>query len=119
MVCTETVVLIDQLQVSAHVGQFADERNTVQIVFIDIECVLKEPEVRGDTISQTVDYMPITNCVRNLGKNRKRVLVEMFAEEIAEHCLAFQNVKECRITIRKPNKVAKCRSVGTTRTFTR
>ncbi|MDB5244456.1 MAG: folB [Parcubacteria group bacterium] len=116
---TTTCVEIEGLRVLAFVGHQDPEMSMVQTVLIDIRCTLDDPEVRGDELSQSADYVPITRAIRTIAKGKKRRLIETLAEECAIACFANERVRECRIRIRKPHKLPDCDSVGTIRVFKR
>jgi dihydroneopterin aldolase len=118
--CQDTVIHVEGLKVDAYVGLHAPERRVPQTILVDIAYRLTKPEVRGDKISTTADYVPIVEVVQEHAIMGRYRLIETFAERVAEDCFADnRRICEFRITIRKPNKLPNCASVGITRTFTR
>jgi 7,8-dihydroneopterin aldolase/epimerase/oxygenase len=119
MNCIQTTVQIEGLEIPAHVGLNAPERDVLQTIVIDITCTLRSPAVPNDDLSQSADYVPIVAAVRELVTNKRRRLIETLAEEIAEVCFEQQHVVCCEIRISKPQKLPSTRAVGVTRTFTK
>lgn len=119
MIPTETKVIVEDLRLEAYVGLDDPEMNALQTIAIDITCMLAEPAVPREDITGTVDYVPVVERIRALATERKRRLIETFAEEVAEICLEDPNAGTVVVSIRKPNKFPGIQAVGVTRTFTR
>lgn len=115
--CISTVIHVEGLELLAHVGLEARERSTPQCVIVDIDCMLTDPAVVGDELTESIDYVPIVHSVRKLALRKRRRLLETFAQEIAEVCFKSLRIIEARIRIRKPRKMHRCEAVGITRTF--
>ena len=116
---TQTTIHIEDLRLNAYVGLHAPERDQLQVVAIDITCILTDPNVPNDDLERTVDYVPIVEQVQTLAINRKRRLIETFAEEIADVCFKNALAQSVIVSIRKPNKLPAVAAVGITRTFER
>jgi dihydroneopterin aldolase len=116
---TNTTVHIENLQVEAYVGQHAPEREQLQVVCISITCTLANPDVLNDQLNNSFDYVPVVGEVRALAIQRKRRLIETFAEEIADCCFSCPLVETVIVSVRKPHKLPGVGAVGTTRTFIR
>jgi 7,8-dihydroneopterin aldolase/epimerase/oxygenase len=115
----QTTVHIEGLEIPAHVGLHAPERDVLQTVVIDITCTLDLPQITNDDLSQSADYVPIVQSVKELAQEKRRRLIETFAEEIADVCFLQPHVARCEIRINKPQKLPGTRAVGITRTFTK
>lgn len=116
---TNTTVLVEDFRLKALVGQHTSERDHPQTVSVNITCSLLNPEVAGDDLGNTFDYVPIVENVKALAMNRSRALIETFAEEIAEACFSNTRVERTTISVRKMNKLPAVAAVGTIRTFER
>ena len=116
---THTCIEVKDLRIEAYVGLHGDERDHPQTVSISIECTLEHPEVPGDDLSHSCDYIPIMEEVRVLALSKRRRLIETFAEEIAGICFQNTNVKSVLVSVQKPHKFPSVEAVGTTRTFER
>lgn len=118
-IATNNKVLVEGLTVQAYVGLHAPERDELQTVVIDISCETQSPEVADDDLSNSADYLPVLDAVRDIAVSKKRRLIETFAEEIAEVCFAQEHVVCTTVSVRKPQKFPQVEAVGVTRTFTR
>ena len=116
---THTTVRVDDLRIEAFVGQGAPERSQPQVVSISIASTLADPAVRNDDLAESFDYVPIISHIKELALARPRKLIETFAEEIAEACLANARVKTVVVSVRKPHKLPAVAAVGIERTFER
>lgn len=117
MQATNTVILIQGLLLHVRVGVPRAERKLPQSIAIDIEIVrAKAPE--GDIIAETVNYADIVRELKELARTeRDRLLLETFAREIAEICLAEPEVERVQVTLRKLQKLESCAAVGVRMTF--
>jgi dihydroneopterin aldolase len=86
---------------------------------VDVQCALATPGIIGDNIDCTVNYGPLANEIRLIGKTGSRKLLEAFAVEIAELCFTRLAVSHVTVEVRKPKKVPGCDAVGVRRTFSR
>lgn len=116
---THTTVHVDDLRLEAFVGQHAPERDQLQVVSISITCALENPNVPGDELENSFDYVPIVEEAKRLAVNKKRRLIETFAEEIASVCFTSARVKTVVVSVRKPHKLPAVTAVGIERTFER
>lgn len=115
----KTVIHIKGLSIPALVGLHAPERESLQTVYIDIDCTLAEPEVFGEDLANSIDYAPIVEQIRSACVYRERRLVETLAREIADICFKHPHAAEVRVTVLKPKKLPGCEAVGVTTTFAR
>lgn len=112
-----TTVRICELTIEGHVGVGAAERDGLQKLLVDLECMLADADVCDDDLRHSADYVPIVDAVRTLCVRKKRRLIETLAQEIAEVCFRQPRVREVRVGIRKPRKLVGCTAVGVTRVF--
>ncbi len=116
---TQTTVHIEDLRIEAYVGHGAPERSQPQVVSITIAATLGNPVVPNDELGESFDYVPIVREIKELAMARPRKLIETFAEEIAEVCLANARVQSVVVSVRKPHKLPAVAAVGVERTFER
>ncbi len=119
MRCEHTEVVVEGLRVETYVGLHDPEMLSIQPIVVDLRCALVAPEVPGDDLSLTFDYVPILDEVRALALQKRRRLIETFAREIAELCLRDARVAHVVVSVRKPDKFPAVSAVGVTRTFRR
>ena len=114
-----TQILIEGLLVPTWIGHRQPERNEQQNILVNITCELRFPSVPSEKLAGSVDYGPIVNTIKTIAGERKRRLIETFAEEIAEICFENTNVLRATISVRKPHKLPQVAAVGCTRIFER
>lgn len=98
---TDTIV-IEQLELSAHIGVPEAERAAPQRLTVNLRL---EP-VRGfkaldDDLAKTVDYYDVCQQVKALARARPRQLIETLAEEIAGLILERYAVAAVEVELRK------------------
>ncbi|MDP1738087.1 MAG: dihydroneopterin aldolase [Caulobacter sp.] len=97
-------IFVRGLEVQAEVGVYAHERGRTQPLVVDVE--LDVTAVHAERLSQTVNYETIAAAARHLAAEGHIELVEMFAEQLAERCLADPRVTRARVRVEKPLALA-------------
>lgn len=97
-------VFVRGLKVEAEVGVYAHERGMTQPLIVDVE--LDVTTVRAEHLSQTVNYETIATAASDLAAEGHVELVETFAEQLAERCLADPRVTRARVRVEKPLALA-------------
>lgn len=97
-------IFVRGLSIAAQVGVYAHERGKTQPLIVDVE--LDVTTVHAERLSQTVNYETIAAEARALAAEGHIELVEMFAERLAERCLADPRVTRARVRVEKPMALA-------------
>ncbi|MDO9222694.1 MAG: dihydroneopterin aldolase [Caulobacter sp.] len=97
-------IFVRGLKIEAEVGVYAHERGMTQPLIVDVE--LDVTTVHAERLSQTVNYETIAAAARELAAEGHIELVEMFAERLADRCLADPRVTRARVRVEKPLALA-------------
>lgn len=97
-------IFVRGLKIEAEVGVYAHERGMTQPLIVDVE--LDVTTVHAERLSQTVNYETIAAAARELAAEGHIELVEMFAERLADMCLADPRVTRARVRVEKPLALA-------------
>ncbi len=97
-------IFVHNLHLEAAIGVEAHERGRRQTLILDIEAQIRPPQ--GDAIAQTVDYTLLAQAARGVAEAPHVDLVETFASQVANACLALEGVNFVEITVRKPEPLA-------------
>ncbi len=119
MNCERTCILVRSLRLECCVGVSHGERETRQVVEVDVCAELTQPHVAKDDIACTVSYSDLVKGIRTLVSERSFILLETMAEEMAKTCFQDPRIERVTIALRKPNKLPACEAVGVERTFAR
>jgi dihydroneopterin aldolase len=99
-----TKVFVRGLKVEAEVGVYSHERGKTQPLVIDVELDVAAAGARH--LTDTLNYETIRNDARALAASGHIELVEVFAERLAELCLADPRVTRARVRVEKPLALA-------------
>jgi dihydroneopterin aldolase len=95
-------ILIEQLELSAHVGVPDEEREAPQRLTVTLTL---EPDRGfadlGDDLAQTIDYFHVSKAVQALARRHPRKLIETLADEIAATLLADYPLAAVEVELRK------------------
>lgn len=97
-------VFVRGLKVEAEVGVYTHERGMLQPLILDVE--LDVAVVGATHLADTLNYETIRNDAKALAAEGHIALVEMFAERMAERCLADPRVTRARVRVEKPMALA-------------
>lgn len=97
-------IFVRALKIEAEVGVYAHERGMTQPLIVDVE--LDVTTVHAERLSQTVNYERIAADARDIAAEGHIELVEMFAERLADRCLADPRVTRARVRVEKPLALA-------------
>jgi len=93
---------IKGLRVNAHVGVPDAERETAQILQVDLSfAATNQPLALHDDLAQTVDYHAVSLRVAEIAAHRPRKLIETLAEELTDQLIAEFSLRWIEVTIRK------------------
>lgn len=99
-----TKVFVRGLKVEAEVGVYRHEYGQTQPLVIDVKLDVAAAGARH--LGDTVNYETIRNDARALAASGHIELVEVFAERLAELCLADPRVTRARVRVEKPMALA-------------
>jgi dihydroneopterin aldolase/2-amino-4-hydroxy-6-hydroxymethyldihydropteridine diphosphokinase len=117
-------IFIDDLEVFARHGVYAEEKFTPQRFLLSI-CAEFDGAVAkiSDEISHTIDYSKLMDTVMDAAKNSSFNLIERLSKHIADAVLAkFQAIVRLSVTVKKfPDSMAseKFSVIGFSSTFSR
>ncbi|MEI6344965.1 MAG: dihydroneopterin aldolase [Verrucomicrobiota bacterium] len=98
----ERVIGIKGLKVNAHVGVPDAERETAQILHVDLSfAAMTQPLALHDDLAQTVDYHAVSLRVANIAADHPRKLIETLADELADRLIPEFSLRWIEVTIRK------------------
>lgn len=115
----KTEIIIRNLQIACRVGVPALERQTAQLIYIDIVCELENPIIQKDNIRSSVDYDALVSHVRSMLSSHTFILLETLVAAIAKTCFEDTLTARVRVSAYKPHKLTNCEAVGVKRTFRR
>lgn len=96
-------ITLTGLEVFAHHGVFAFEREQGQRFLIDVEVSLDvRPAAHGDALERTVHYGELAEAVVQAVERDPVDLIETVAERVADVALGFAAVTCARVTVHKP-----------------
>ena len=99
-----TKVFVSGLKLDAEIGVYAHEKGRAQPLVVDVE--LDVPTVGAERLSDTLHYETIVQSARRIAAAGHIVLVETFAERLAQACLADPRVTRARVRVEKPLALA-------------
>ncbi len=95
-------ILIEQLELSAHIGVPDDEQSVAQRLTVSLRLeAMRDFRTLDDDIARTVDYFAVCNAIKALAIERPRRLIETLAEEIASLVLRDFAVSAVEVELRK------------------
>lgn len=97
-------VLVRGLRLEACIGIHDHEKGRAQSLAIDVEIDLSGRRV--ESLADTVNYEAVVEAARRIASQGHIDLVETFAENLAEACLAHQGARRVRVLILKPGALA-------------
>ena len=108
-------IVISNLKVDTIIGTLAAERKKIQTLVLNLELYLPlEKSGKSDDLFDSVDYCQVENKIITMGKKTKFLLIERFAQEVANLCLEDKMISSVKIEIIKigalkhSDKVAVC-----------
>ena len=99
-----TLVRVRDLPLSAVIGINPDELGRRQPLIVSVELTLAADRV--ETLDQSVDYRRIAAEAEKLAQNHV-TLIEVFARQLAERCLALGPVLDVDVSISKPQALVR------------
>jgi len=95
-------ILIEQLELTAHIGVPEEERATAQRLTVSLRIEpQRDFEALGDELENAVDYFAVCEAIKALSVAEPRRLIETFAGEIATLVLERFAVGAVEVELRK------------------
>ena len=106
-------IFIKDLLVKGIIGIYDWEREVEQDILINIRCFTKKNKASiTDDIKDCLDYEELANKVKAKVKYSSRYTVEALAEDIADICLAYKEVRKVIVRVEKPGVIKDISSTG-------
>jgi len=106
-------VFIDGLEVDTVIGAYDWERGIRQCLRVDLSLGWdNRPAAAGDDLSLALDYAAVTARVQAFAQEAEFILVETFAERLAQTLLSEFQIPWLRLKLTKPGAVAAASGVG-------
>ena len=101
-------IIIKDLEVECIIGIRERERWGKQKVFVTVEIYTNtEKAAKSSNIKDTINYSAIIKKIKKLLINKKYLLLETMAEDIAKLVLKNKKVNEAKVLVKKPKAVPK------------
>lgn len=97
-------VFVRGLKVEAEIGVYSHEHGRRQPLLIDVE--LDAAIAGGEVLADTVNYESVARAAQGLAESGHWLLVETFAERLAEAMFEDSRVSRARVRIEKPLALA-------------
>jgi dihydroneopterin aldolase len=92
------------LEVFAHHGVLAEERQIGQRFIIDVDLAVDLVLAgESDALDKTVDYGALTERVGEVVASERWNLIERVAQRVVETAFEFSGVREVTVTVHKPD----------------
>jgi dihydroneopterin aldolase len=103
-VVVATTVFVRGLEVDAEIGVHRHEKGRRQPLVIDVE--LAVAATGWSALAQTANYEKVAEHARRIAGGGHIKVVESFAEQLAQACLADPKVLEAKVRVEKPLALA-------------
>ena len=106
-------IFIHDLEVQTIIGLYEWEREKPQTLLISIEIITDfSHTIITDTLDLSIDYALVVKDIEAIAQNNEFLLLEPFAEKIAQQILSNYPCKEVTIQINKPEAIKQAKAVG-------
>ncbi len=99
------IILLEGLRVECIIGDLPQERTFPQELYLDLElgCDLR-PAAQSDNLADTVNYVTVTEAIRNALINAKCQMIERAAQLAVDAAFATDiRIRSVALTLRKPH----------------
>jgi dihydroneopterin aldolase len=115
-----TRIVIEDLEVAAHVGVTERERESEQPLLLTVSMTIDlddDAVLRDDSIAGTVDYSTVAREIGRMFAEERFRLIETAALRVSRLCLERSRVRSVDVTVKKPRALpfAACAAVHVTR----
>ena len=105
-------LFVHDLVLAARIGVHPHERQTAQLVRLNLDLGVIDGGQAPAGLAAVVDYEALTGRVRGLVEAGHVALVEQLAERLARLCLEDPRVRRVRVRVEKLDAIAGCAAVG-------
>ena len=106
-------IFLKGVEIMAHIGVYDHEKSARQKIILNVELdVMINPSWQDDNISDVVDYEHILKIINRVADSGHIHLLETFAEQLIQECLAHPLVTKADISIEKPDIFTGVASAG-------
>ncbi|MBF0265336.1 MAG: 2-amino-4-hydroxy-6-hydroxymethyldihydropteridine diphosphokinase [Gammaproteobacteria bacterium] len=106
-------IFIQELEVQAIIGLYDWEREKTQALIISLEISTDFTNaIDSDSLNRNIDYAKIVHDIEQIAKDNQFLLLEPFAEKIAQHILSKYCAKDVHLQINKPEAIKQAKGVG-------
>ncbi|MEE9448193.1 MAG: dihydroneopterin aldolase [Arenicellales bacterium] len=107
------IIYLHDLAIDCVIGAFDWERKITQTVYVDLDMGwdISKPG-KSDDLADTLSYKDVSKAVSELVIERKYMLVEAMAEEIAALLIGEFKTPWCKVRINKKGAVRGAQDVG-------
>ncbi|MFF7709846.1 dihydroneopterin aldolase [Pseudomonas sp. NPDC007930] len=106
-------VFIEGLEVDTVIGAYDWEREIRQCLRLDLTFAWNNrPAAAGDDLTLALDYAKVAERTQAFAAEARFILVETFAERLAEVLMGEFGITWMRLKLTKPGAVAAARGVG-------
>ena len=106
-------IFVRDLELDAFIGAYESEMGQAQPVIVNIELQVTEPaNPVSDNLEDVVCYNRLTRGIEDIIAEGHIRLVETLAERIAAMCLAHPMALAVRVSVDKPNAIARAAGAG-------
>ncbi|MBO5643145.1 MAG: dihydroneopterin aldolase [Kiritimatiellae bacterium] len=92
---------INSIEVSCVIGDLEFEREKEQTIFLDVTLEIDDLAADTDRIEDAVDYVVLTDSLRNVLKQAQCRLIEKASKLACEVCMTFEHVKSASVKVKK------------------
>jgi dihydroneopterin aldolase len=98
----DVVIEIEGLEVRGFHGATRREKKQGQPFLFDIYLIAHDAGVRSDHLADTVDYVRVTERVREICEGRRYNLIEALAAAVVDDLMEHFPISRARVRVRKP-----------------
>jgi dihydroneopterin aldolase len=99
-------VFIEGLEVDTVIGAYDWERDIRQCLRLDLSFAWdNRPAAAGDDLTKALDYASVSTRIQAFAEQAQFLLVETFAERLAEMLMSEFNIPGLRLKLTKPGAV--------------
>lgn len=106
-------VFINGLEVETLIGAYPWERTIRQCLQVDLTLGWDiRPAAASDQLEAALDYAQVAEVTADFAQNARFILVETFAERLAEQLMQTFGIVWLRVRVTKPGVNPRCRTLG-------
>lgn len=99
---SDVLIDINGLELRGFHGALEEERKMGQTFLFDVQLHAHDAGVRSDKLADTVDYVEVVACIREVSDGHRFNLIEAMAAAVADTLLERFPISRVRVSVRKP-----------------